>query len=138
MPTASSCGGTPTGAHIVADGIGFTNEARVDPTGAWLYVNETCAKRISRFPVKGDKLGARETVHDFGPGEFPDGFAFDGEGGVWVACVNANRVIRIELERPAHADPRRLDPGADRRGRGVTSTPTRAAAITSSWARGRR
>jgi hypothetical protein len=35
-------------------------------------------------------------VHDFGPGEFPDGFAFDGEGGVWVACVNANRVIRIE------------------------------------------
>jgi sugar lactone lactonase YvrE len=85
------------GAHIVADGIGFTNEARVDPTGAWLYVNETCAKRISRFPVKGDKLGARETVHEFGPGEFPDGFAFDGEGGVWVACVNANRVIRIEL-----------------------------------------
>ena len=71
--------------------------ARVDPTGAWLYVNETCAKRISRFPVKGDKLGARETVHEFGPGEFPDGFAFDSEGGVWVACVNANRVIRIEL-----------------------------------------
>ena len=68
------------GAHIVADGIGFTNEARVDPTGAWLYVNETCAKRISRFPVKGDKLGARETVHEFGAGEFPDGFAFDGEG----------------------------------------------------------
>ena len=86
-----------SGAHIVADGIGFTNEGRVDPTGAWLYVNETVAKRISRFPIKGDKLGARETVHDFGAGEFPDGFAFDCEGGVWVACVNANRVIRIEL-----------------------------------------
>jgi sugar lactone lactonase YvrE len=85
-----------SGAHIVADSVGFTNEARVDPTGAWLYVNETCAKRISRFPIKGAKLGARETVHDFGPGEFPDGFAFDSEGGVWVACVNANRVIRIE------------------------------------------
>ena len=85
------------GAHIVADGIGFTNECRVDPTGAWLYVNETVAKRISRFAIKGDKLGARETVHAFGAGEFPDGFAFDSEGGVWVACVNANRVIRIEL-----------------------------------------
>ena len=84
------------GAHIVADGIGFTNECRVDPTGAWLYVNETCAKRISRFPIQGDKLGTRETVHEFGAGEFPDGFAFDCEGGVWVACVNANRVIRIE------------------------------------------
>ena len=86
-----------SGAHIVADGIGFTNECRVDPTGAWLYVNETVAKRISRFPIKGDKLGARETVHELGAGEFPDGFAFDCEGGVWVACVNANRVIRIEL-----------------------------------------
>jgi SMP-30/Gluconolactonase/LRE-like region len=62
----------------------------------WLYVNETCAKQISRFPIKGDTLGQRQTVHAFGAGEFPDGFAFDCEGGVWVACVNANRVIRIE------------------------------------------
>ena len=85
-----------SGAHIVADGLGFTNECRVDPTGAWLYVNETCAKRISRFPIQGDKVGRRETVHEFGAGEFPDGFAFDCEGGVWVACVNSNRVIRIE------------------------------------------
>lgn len=83
-------------AHIVADGLGFTNECRVDPTGQWLYVNETCAKRISRFPIKGRELGRRETVHDFGPGEFPDGFAFDAEGGVWVACVCANKLIRIE------------------------------------------
>jgi sugar lactone lactonase YvrE len=86
------------GAHIVADGIGFTNECRVDPTGAWLYVNETCAKRLSRFAIKADKLGARESVHAFGAGEFPDGLAFDGEGGVWVACVNANRVIRIAAD----------------------------------------
>ncbi len=84
------------GAHIVADGIGFTNECRVDPTGAWLYVNETVVKRISRFPVKGHGLGPKEVVHEFGPGEFPDGFAFDCEGGVWIACVCANRVIRIE------------------------------------------
>jgi sugar lactone lactonase YvrE len=84
------------GAHIVADGIGFTNECRVDPTGKWVYVNETCAKRVSRFPIQGKTLGKRETVHEFGAGEFPDGFAFDSEGGVWVACVCSNRVIRIE------------------------------------------
>ena len=84
------------GAHIVADGLGFANECRVDPTGAWLYVNETCAKRISRLPINADKLGRRETVHEFGAGEYPDGFAFDCEGGVWVACVNANRIIRVE------------------------------------------
>ncbi len=85
-----------SGAHIVADGLGFTNECRVDPTGQWLYVNETCAKRISRFPIKGAALGRRETVHAFGAGEFPDGFAFDAEGGVWVTCVCSNRLIRIE------------------------------------------
>jgi sugar lactone lactonase YvrE len=85
-----------SGAHVVADGIGFTNECRVDPTGNWLYVNETVAKRISRFPVKGAGLGRKEVVHEFGAGEFPDGFAFDAEGGVWVACVCANRLIRIE------------------------------------------
>ncbi|MFM9939870.1 MAG: SMP-30/gluconolactonase/LRE family protein [Hyphomicrobiaceae bacterium] len=84
------------GAQIVADGIGFTNECRVDPTGRWLYVNETVAKRISRFPINGTKLGSKEVVHDFGDGEFPDGFAFDAEGGVWVACVCSNRVVRIE------------------------------------------
>lgn len=84
------------GAHIVADGIGFTNECRVDPTGKWLYVNETCAKRVSRFPIQGKTLGKRETVLDFGPGEFPDGFAFDCEGAAWVACVCANRLIRAE------------------------------------------
>ena len=84
------------GAHIVADNIGFTNECRVDPTGKWLYVNETVAKRISRFAIKGTSLGPRETVHEFGAGEFPDGFAFDAEGGAWVACVCSNRLIRIE------------------------------------------
>ena len=84
------------GAHIVADGLGFTNECRVDPTGKWVYVNETSGKRISRFAIKGSKLGRRETVHEFGAGEFPDGFAFDCEGGVWVACVCSNRVVRIE------------------------------------------
>lgn len=87
------------GAHIVADGIGFTNECRVDPSGQWLWVNETAGKRISRFPIKGKSLGKKEVMHDFGPGEYPDGFAFDHEGGAWVACVNSNRVIRIETNK---------------------------------------
>ncbi len=84
------------GAHIVADGIGFTNECRVDPSGQWLWVNETAGKRISRFPIKGKALGRKQIMHEFGAGEYPDGFAFDHEGGAWVACVNSNRVIRVE------------------------------------------
>lgn len=90
------------GARLVADGIGFTNECRVDPTGKWLYVNETMARRTSRFPIRGDGLGPKEVVHEFGPGEFPDGFAFDAEGSVWVACVVSNRLIRIDTQCKAH------------------------------------
>ena len=84
------------GARIVADGIGFTNECRVDPTGRWLWVAETVTKRISRYPLIGPRLGPKEIMHSFGDGEFPDGFAFDSEGAAWVACVLANRVVRIE------------------------------------------
>ena len=87
------------GARIVADGIGFTNECRVDPSGRWLYVNETYGRRLSRFAITGStadcKLGAKEVVHRFDNGDFPDGLAFDAEGGVWVACVVSNRVIRV-------------------------------------------
>ena len=70
------------GARIVADGLGYTNEAIVDPTGQWLYVNETVARCTSRFAIapSGD-LGAREVIAEYPPATFPDGFAFDAEGG---------------------------------------------------------
>jgi hypothetical protein len=85
-----------TDVRIVADGLGFTNETKVDPSGRWLYVNETIARRLSRFAVgqRGD-LGPRETVAEFGEGTFPDGFEFDAEGGIWVASVVSNRLLRI-------------------------------------------
>lgn len=85
-----------SGARIVADGLGYTNEAIVDPTGRWLYVNETIARRTVRFPVQrnGD-LGPRELVAQYPPATFPDGFAFDAEGGVWTVSVGSNRLIRV-------------------------------------------
>ena len=51
---------------------------------------------MSKFNVssKGHLLN-KTTVMEFGTGEFPDGFAFDIEGGVWVTCVVSNKVIRI-------------------------------------------
>ena len=84
------------GARIVADGLGYTNELALSPDGAWLYVNETFARRLSRFPLRDDgALGARETVVEFGAGTFPDGLAFDETGAVWVVSIVSNRVIRI-------------------------------------------
>lgn len=84
------------GARIVADGLGYTNEALPSPDGEWLYVNETFGRRLTRFRLRGDgALGARETVCTFGHGTYPDGLAFDAEGGVWIVSVVSNRVIRV-------------------------------------------
>ena len=61
------------GARIVAEGIGFTNENKIDPSGRWLYVHETMGRSLLRFPIKSNNdLGPRETVVEYGPGIYPD------------------------------------------------------------------
>ncbi|MCV0440561.1 MAG: SMP-30/gluconolactonase/LRE family protein [Hydrogenophaga sp.] len=83
-------------AAIVADGLGYTNEVALHPDGQWLYVNETFARRLSRFRVDAHgALSDRQTVAEFGPGTFPDGLAFDEEGGAWVVSIVSNRLIRV-------------------------------------------
>lgn len=83
-------------ARVVADGLGYTNEVAVDPSGRWLYVNETFGRRLSRFPLGLDgTLGPRETVTTFGAGTFPDGLAFDVEGHCWIVSIVSNRLIRV-------------------------------------------
>ena len=84
------------GAAIVADGLGYTNEVAVDPSGRWLYVNETFGRRLSRFALRDDgSLGTKEVVTTFGAGTFPDGLAFDEDGHVWVVSIVSNRLIRV-------------------------------------------
>jgi sugar lactone lactonase YvrE len=83
-------------ARIVADGLSYTNEVAVHPDGGWLYVNETFARRLSRFALRADgSLGPRETVTEFGAGSFPDGLAFDEDGCAWVVSIVSNRLIRV-------------------------------------------
>lgn len=84
------------GAAIVADGLGYTNEVAIDPSGHWLYVNETFGRRLSRFALHADgSLGPKQVVTEFGPGTFPDGLAFDVEGHAWVVSIVSNRLIRV-------------------------------------------
>lgn len=85
----------PASAGIVADGLGYANEVKIDPSGAYLYANETMARRLSRWKLTGGRLGPRETVAEYLDGVFPDGFEFDAEGGVWCASVMSNRVVRV-------------------------------------------
>ena len=37
----------------------------------------------------------RQTVTEFGLGEFPDGIIFDDENHLWVTCIISNRLIRV-------------------------------------------
>lgn len=103
------------GARIVADGLGFTNEAVLSADGKWLYVNETFARKLTRFRVADTgALSGRETVCTFGKGTYPDGLAFDALGGIWITSIVSNRVIRVapdgseelilEDADPAHVD----------------------------------
>jgi sugar lactone lactonase YvrE len=91
------------GTRIAADGLGFTNEVKVAPDGRHLYVNETVARRLSRLPIRADGgLGLRETVTEFSDGVFPDGFEFDAEGGIWIASVVSNRLLRVAPDGTQH------------------------------------
>jgi sugar lactone lactonase YvrE len=103
------------GARIVADGLGYTNECALDPTGQWLYVNETFTRKLSRFAIRSNgDLGPKEVVTQFGHGTFPDGLAFDVNGDVWVVSIISNRVLRVSQGGQQHlwledADPAHLD-----------------------------
>jgi sugar lactone lactonase YvrE len=110
---ADADGGNP---RIVADGLGYTNEVKVDPSGRYLYANETMARRLSRFPIGGRGLGPRQTVVDYLDGIIPDGFEFDAAGGVWCASVMSNRLLRVDPHGSQHViledcDPRRVAEG---------------------------
>ncbi|MDB5841310.1 MAG: hypothetical protein JWQ23_3262, partial [Herminiimonas sp.] len=84
------------GARIVADGLAYTNETHVAPDGKSLYVAETMARCISRFSIGPDNsLSGKSCVAQFGPGTFPDGFAFDANGGIWVAAIVGNRLVHV-------------------------------------------
>jgi sugar lactone lactonase YvrE len=84
------------GARIVADGLGYTNECAVHPSGQWLFVNETFTRQLSKFAIANDgSLGPKQVVTEFGAGIFPDGLSFDCEGHVWVVSIVSNSVIRV-------------------------------------------
>lgn len=87
------------GSRVVADGLGWANEVALHPDGRHLYINETMRRRTSRFPLLAHGgLGRGETVIEYGEGIWPDGLAFDVEGGLWVASVASNRILRVDPE----------------------------------------
>jgi sugar lactone lactonase YvrE len=85
------------GARIVADGLHYTNEVKPDPAGTWLYVVETFGRRLTRFRIAADgRLRDRNSFLTLGHGGFPDGFAFDGAGGIWLTSLISNRLLWVQ------------------------------------------
>lgn len=84
------------GARVVADGLGYTNECALHPAGDRLFVNETFGRRTSVFTVRADgSLADRRTFATYVAGTFPDGLAFDAEGGIWITSIVSNRIVRV-------------------------------------------
>ncbi|HUK61207.1 MAG TPA: SMP-30/gluconolactonase/LRE family protein [Stellaceae bacterium] len=82
--------------RIVADGFAFTNEVRLDAREEWLYVVETCGRRITRLRVASDgSLSEREIFGPADHGAFIDGIAFDAFGNLWGTHVFADRIFAI-------------------------------------------
>jgi gluconolactonase len=93
------------GPRIVAEGLHQTNELKVSPDGRYLYTVETLARRIVRFPIlQGGELGAKEIVgpDDLGHGAYPDGFAFDAEGNIWLTLIIRNGIGVIAANGDYH------------------------------------
>jgi sugar lactone lactonase YvrE len=80
---------------VAADGLNWTNEVRVSPGGEHLFVNETFACRTTRYDIAPNGTLSHPVQLTFPQDMYPDGMAFDSEGGLWIACVISNRLIRI-------------------------------------------
>lgn len=80
---------------VAAEGLNWTNECRVSPDGAHLFVNETFACRTTRFTIGADGALSDRCAVEYPQDTFPDGLAFDAEGGLWVVCVITNRLVRV-------------------------------------------
>ena len=88
------------GPRVVADGFVFANEIRFDSREEWLYVAETCARRVTRL-----RVGSNGTLRDrevFGPASLGsgaiDGIAFDSYGNLWATMIFADALVAITPE----------------------------------------
>ena len=88
------------GPRVVAEGLVFANEIRFDAREEWLYVAETCARRVTRL-----RVGVNGSLHDreiFGPSSLGsgaiDGIAFDSYGNLWATMIFADAIVAITPE----------------------------------------
>lgn len=100
----------PDSARIAGENIVTANECRISLDGRYMYVNETFASQLCRFPLATDgSLGRREVFAQFDEDTFPDGLTLDAEGALWITGVAANKIIRVQPDGTTHIVAEDLD-----------------------------
>ncbi|MEL6121679.1 MAG: SMP-30/gluconolactonase/LRE family protein [Pseudomonadota bacterium] len=85
--------------EIMADGLISANEFRIDPALGALYVNETFARRTTRFDIAANgTLSNRQVLAEYARGSYPDGLALDEHGDLWVPCIIANQIAHVSKD----------------------------------------
>ncbi|MEU9967575.1 SMP-30/gluconolactonase/LRE family protein [Streptomyces malaysiensis] len=86
--------------RVVADGLRFANECKLDAAEEYIYVAQTCGRNILRFRIQEDgSLADREVYGPEDHGRFIDGIAFDSFGNLWGTYIFTDGIFAITPER---------------------------------------
>jgi gluconolactonase len=84
--------------HLAGDHLHFPNGLALDAGEAWLYVIQSTAANIVRYPLRDGAVGAPEIFITL-PGTVPDGLAFAASGNLYVACYVPDVILRVTPDR---------------------------------------
>ncbi len=105
--------------HLFGDHLHFPNGLALDAEERWLYVIQSTASNIIRFPLKNGTVGEPELFLHL-PNTVPDGLAFAESGNLYVACYVPDVILRVS---PA----RRVEVVVEDRGGDLLNRPTNVA-----------
>jgi hypothetical protein len=147
---------------LVGSYLHYPNGLAIDPSGSWLYLAQTTASNILRFPISGIGLGEPE-IYATIPGTAPDGLALAESGNLYVGCYTSDDIYVVEpggrvepvvvdpwadlLNRPTNLGLRRRSPvlrqprwlshrGASGQRCGSAPAPAHLSCLSVSWQRG--
>ncbi|HEY5333529.1 MAG TPA: SMP-30/gluconolactonase/LRE family protein [Solirubrobacterales bacterium] len=85
--------------RVVADGLRFANECKLDAAEEYVYVVQTCGRNVLRFRIEADgSLADREVYGPADHGRFIDGIAFDAFGNLWGTYIFTDGIFAITPE----------------------------------------
>lgn len=109
-----------TTGHSFGGHLHYPNGLAIDPSNTWLYVVESTAANVLRFPLLGGgRVGEPETYVRLS-GVVPDGIAFAASGTLYVACYSPDVILRVLPDRRVETVV--VDPGSD-----ILNRPTNVA-----------